>query len=103
MPSRASNAVLTVDSSADRDIGISSEQSGELGGELRGFFGIWRRRVKACALVPAKAGPILRGGYVEARWSTPSFNNRRPGLWVPAFAGTTGGEIYAFPPSPCKN
>src|SRR5881398_2574607 len=43
MPSRASKAELTVDSSADRDIGIS------LGfrAKLTGFFGIWGGRVKA--------------------------------------------------------
>jgi hypothetical protein len=39
MPSRASKAALTVDSSADRDIGISLGISGELDGLFRDLGG----------------------------------------------------------------
>src|ERR1700682_2426439 len=53
MPSRASNAVLMVDSRADRDIGFPWS---DFAGADEGFVGIWGGRVKAhWHVVPARA------------------------------------------------
>jgi hypothetical protein len=53
-PSRASKAELTVDSRADRDIGVSSG-NGVFREKLTGFFGIRAGRVKVNSpAVPAK-------------------------------------------------
>src|SRR6266702_7516336 len=59
MPSRASKAMLMVDSRADRDIGISSWE-GRICNGLRGFFGIWRDGVKAYSPVVLRAPPSSR-------------------------------------------
>src|ERR1022692_2195759 len=47
MPSRASNAVLMVDSREARDIEISLGSAGLSAAILRAFVGIWGKRVKA--------------------------------------------------------
>src|ERR1700733_6994285 len=92
MPSRASNAVLMVDSRAGRDIEISLGRI--LSGRRGAFVGIWRGRVKTSSIRrPGQAkrepGPITTDIDVARCWSGISFDDERRWLWVPAFAGTT--------------
>src|SRR5258707_39224 len=96
MPSRASNAALTVDSRADRDIELSLGTVGKRS-RLGGFVGIRQRRVKAHSIVvpasssvssPAKAGePVFREALGLFR------RLRRTGC--PAFAGHDGRRVAA--------
>jgi hypothetical protein len=53
----------------------------------------WRvrntQRAIPVSVVPALSrDPYAVAVIILAQWSMASFNNRRPGLWVPAFAGT---------------
>src|ERR1700694_3826232 len=96
MPSRASNAVLMVDSRADRDIGFPWS---DFAGADEGFVGIWGGRVKAhWHVVPARAkrdsSSLRKQGPNHQCWLftegvRPIARPIGRGVWVPAFAGTT--------------
>src|SRR5689334_2166600 len=97
MPSRPSNAVLTVDSSEARDIGDS------LGGRIwvaLSEFGRGESRLppSSSRTSEARSGIHNHECKLLCKAGAPACHNREGlGLW----AGTTG-ESYAAP-SPCKN
>src|SRR5665647_2532992 len=105
MPSRASNAALTVVSRADRDIEISLGRDGQTVAIWEAFVGIRRGRVKAHSIVvPAKAGihnhrqrllkeDVRHGGMtVGPRSMHPCFRR-----------GRRNSSYAVFALSPCKN
>src|ERR1700682_2977427 len=97
MPSRASNAVLMVDSRADRDIEISLRDfvgPGEglcrnLQRESQGSPECRPGAREARFVVPAKAGTHNHQCWLFTEGVWPIARPIGRGVWVPAFAGTT--------------
>src|ERR1700730_3947135 len=97
MPSRASNAVLMVDSRADRDIEISLERfcwgrrrlCRNLGRESQGSLASRPGAREARFVVPAKAGTHNHQCWLFTEGVRPIARPIGRGVWVPAFAGPT--------------